>query len=1097
MNDVFDLSDWERHVKYLDNTGRQRLGDALKAAISDDAKLSIIASYFTVYAYGELKDELSKVDELRFIFDQPTFAKRMESEKEPREWEISRRSRELGLGGTGLELKLSNNLNQRALARECADWARKHATFKTARKSGMIGTSGSYHVENPNDENQAFMGSTSNAFTLEGLGYEREPGVVTGVAHFQTSAEAAGLKLMFDGIWNNQALVEDVTGAVIDQLETLYRENPPELVYFLTLYHLFRDFMEDQEDPIKAGLKFEQSVVWNKLYDFQRDAVVGAIRKLEKYKGCIIADSVGLGKTYEALAVIKYYEERNARVLVLAPKRLRENWTLYTRDNDDRNPLADDRFAYTVLNHTDLSRYRGMSGDVDLSHLRWGNYDLVVIDESHNFRNKSTDSDKKDRYTRLIEDVIKAGVRTKVLMLSATPVNNKLLDLRNQIELITEGDDTYLAETDGIPSITHVTRVAQQRFNEWSKLTDAERTTESFANMVNPDYFKLLDVLTIARSRKHIVKYYGASNGTFPTRRKPISFKEPIDAAGELPSMGVLNDTIARLTFAQYQLLEYVRTDARAKYEARYGDSWGKDFSSQVNRTKAVANLMRVNVLKRMESSVNSFRITLERILKGCEDLRQQLDNLSAGTAGASYDVSEAVEFDDDDDAEEFTAGGKVHVDLRDVDALRLADDLDFDIGKLHELLNYAERVTPERDAKLIRLRKFIEQKVREPYNPGNRKVLVFTAFADTADYLFDQLASGLKNDLGLECAELTGDRNRTWSLKLPRTSFGEILGHFSPVSKELPDEDRALGEVDVLFATDCISEGQNLQDCDCLVNYDIHWNPVRIVQRFGRIDRLGSKNTQIQLVDFWPDVDLDEYIQLEGRVKGRMALMDASATGEENVLEDKAPDQMNDLMYRKKQLEQLQTEVLDLEDISGGISITDFAFDDFRVELQRYVKDHPGLLEGTPDGIHAVTSIPDNLRNEVQPGVIFCLRQNDEEQDPKDSNPIFPYYVVYVTADGSHMSKHTQPKAALDLMRAVCLGHAEPVMKLCREFNRETKDGRDMEKYTELLNGVVSAITGVQETAGVDTLFDLGEVGSGVSLGFDDYSLVGFVVLR
>ena len=1081
-------------MEYLDNTGRQRLGDALKEAIGEDARLSIIASYFTVYAYGELKEELSRVRELRFVFDQPTFLRRMQSEKDPREWEIQRRAREIGVAGTGLELTLSNSINQRALARECAEWARERARFRTARKPGMIATSGSYVVENPHGEDESFMGSAANAFTLEGLGYERRAGVVTGVSHFQTSTEAAGLKAMFEGVWGNQQLVEDVTGAVIDQLETLYRENPPELVYFLTLYHLFRDYMADQEDPIRPGLDFEKSVVWNKLYDFQRDAVVGAIRKLEKYKGCIIADSVGLGKTFEALAVIKYYEERNARVLVLCPKRLRENWTLYTRDNDDRNPLAEDRFAYTVLNHTDLSRYRGMSGDVDLGHLRWGNYDLLVIDESHNFRNKSTDADKKDRYTRLIEDVIKSGVRTKVLMLSATPVNNRLLDLRNQIELITEGDDSYLAETDGIESITHVTRLAQQRFSEWSKLSDADRTTESFASMVNPDYFKLLDVLTIARSRKHIVKYYGASSGSFPTRRKPLSFKEPIDSEGELPSMGVLNDEIARLTFAQYQLLGYVRSDAQRKYEARYGDTWGKDFQSQVHRTTAVANLMRVNVLKRMESSVNSFRITLSRILEGCEALRRQLGDLDTG---AAYDTSEAAEFDDDDDAEEFAAGGKVHVDLRDVDTLRLADDLDYDIEKLHELLDYAKRVTPERDAKLARLRSFIEEKARNPFNPGNRKVLVFTAFADTADYLFEQLAPQLKTNLGLECAEVTGDRNRTWSLKLPRTTFEEVLGHFSPVSKELSDEDHALGEIDVLFATDCISEGQNLQDCDCLVNYDIHWNPVRIIQRFGRIDRLGSTNRQIQLVDFWPDVDLDEYIQLEGRVKGRMALMDASATGEENVLEDKAPDKMNDLMYRKKQLEQLQNEVLDLEDISGGISITDFAFDDFRVELQRYDKDHPGLLEGTPDGIHAVAPIPERLRGEVKPGVIFCLRQNDSGRDPKDSNPTFPYYVVYVTADGDHMSKHTQPKAALDLMRAACSGQAEPIAELCSQFNRETRDGTRMDDYTELLNGVVSAITGVQETAGIDALFDLGEVGSGVSLGFDDYSLVSFVVLR
>ena len=1027
-------------MKSLSNVGAERLGDALGESIDDGAKLSIISSYFTVFAYGELKGELSKVDEVRFLFSEPTFIKRMADSKEPREFEVARRAREVGVGGSGLELTLRNNLNQRALARECAEWIREKGVFKSAKTSGAIQPGGTYVVENPSGDDHAFMGAAAN-FTQEGLGYERRPGTVTCVSHFENATEAVGLKMMFESVWDNPAMVEEVTAQVAAQVETLYRENPPEFIYFLTLYHLFRDFMEDDEDNgIRPGLKFEESVVWNKLYDFQKDAVVGAIRKLEKYKGCIIADSVGLGKTYEALAVMKYYQERNDRILVLCPKRLRDNWTLWTQDNDDRNPLADDRFSYTVLNHTDLSRYHGMSGEVDLEHLRWGHFDLLVIDESHNFRNKSTDADKTDRYTRLIEDVIKSGQRTKVLMLSATPVNNHLLDLRNQIELITEGDDAYLAETDGIPSITHVTRVAQQRFNEWSKLYDSERTTESFVNTVNADYFKLLDVLTIARSRKHITKYYGAASGTFPARRPPLSFQTPIDLDGELPPIAELNDMIAQLTFAQYQVLSYVRADQRRKYEDRYGDTWGKDFESQVHRTTAVANLMRINVLKRMESSVNSFRITLRRILDGCVDLRARLD---ADASGVAYGTEGLEDGFDDDDAEEFEAGGKVHVDLRDVDALRLGQDLDFDIQVLRALLTYADAVTPERDAKLVKLRDFIAGKVSEPYNPGNRKVLVFSAFADTTAYLFEQLAPWLKRELGIECAEVAGSSNRTYSLKLPRTTFENILARFSPVSKELPESQRELGEIDVVFATDCISEGQNLQDCDCLVNYDIHWNPVRIIQRFGRIDRLGSKNSQIQLVNFWPDIALDEYIQLEGRVKGRMALLDASATGEENVLEAKGNGEMNDLKYRRRQLQQLKSEVLDLEDISGGISITDFAFDDFRVELQRYAKEHPGALENSPAGLHAVAPIPDELRSDVKPGVVFCLKQNDEGNDPRDTNPVFPYYVVYVSADGEVMTKHTQPKPALDIMRAVCSGHPEPIAKLCREFNPRPATGR------------------------------------------------------
>ena len=1081
-------------MELLNNVGGERLGDALAASLDEGAKLSIISSYFTVFAYGELKEEFACIDEVRFLFSEPTFVRRMASNKDPREFEIAKSSRERGVGGVGLELTLRNNLNQRALSRECAEWVRSKAKFRSAIRSGIIQSGGTYVVENPSGVDHGFMGSAAN-FTLEGLGYERRPDAVMPVSHFEGATEAAGLKAIFESVWNNPALVQDVTEEVAAQVGTLYRENSPEFVYFLTLYHLFRDYLADDDNDLRPGIKLEDSVIWNKLYDFQKDAVIGAIRKLEKYKGCIIADSVGLGKTYEALAVIKYYQERNDHVLVLCPKRLRDNWTLWLQQNDDRNPLDGDRFNYRVLNHTDLTRYSGKSGDIDLEHHKWWNYELIVIDESHNFRNKGTDAERRGRYARLIEDVIKRGIRTKVLMLSATPVNNRLLDLRNQIELITEGDDAYLAQTDGVESITQVTKTAQRCFGEWSQLDDDQRTTESFVNSVNADYFKLLDIFTIARSRKHIAKYYGAQSGSFPTRRAPISFTTKIDSKDALPPIGELNDMIAGLTFAQYQLLSYVRTEKRQKYEDRYSDTWGKDYGSQVNRAHAVVGLMRVNLLKRMESSVNSFCLTLRHVLDGCEDT---LRRLRAGEKGAaSYSMEGLTDGLDDDDAVEFEAGGKVRVDLRDVDAVKLVPDLEYDITVLRKLLSYAEAVTPERDEKLAKLREYIIEKAQNPFNEGNRKALVFSAFSDTTDYLFDQLAPALKEELGLECAEVAGTVNRTYSLRLRRTNFENILSHFSPISKELPEAARALGEIDVVFATDCISEGQNLQDCDCLINYDIHWNPVRIIQRFGRIDRLGSKNREIQLVDFWPDVDLDEYIQLENRVKGRMVLLDASATGEENILEAKSSSEMNDLKYRRQQLQQLMTEVLDLEDVSGGISITDLAFDDFRVELQRYVANNPGLLEAAPTGLHAVACIPEELREEVKPGVVFCLKQNDDSRDPRDNNPTFPYYVVYVASDGNAMSAHTQPKTALDIMRAVCAGHAEPMAELCRVFNRETHDGQCMDAYTDLLDKAVAAIGGIQQDKGIESLFSLGEVGSGVSVGFDDYSLVSLVVLR
>lgn len=1079
-------------MRFLSNIGEERLGDALASAIDDDAKLSIISSYFTVFAYGELKEELQKIGSLRFIFSEPTFVKKMQNAKEPMEFVLAKRERERGIGGTGLELTLRNNLNQRALARECAEWIRQKAEFRSAKHRGMVQPGGTYHVRNTLSNDQGFMGASAD-FTMEGLGYDRKPHTVMGVSHYEGATEAQGLLSMFDSVWDSPEMVEDVTEAVAEQVQTLYRENPPEYIYFLTLYHLFRDFMSDtDDDPIKPEFRLEDSVIWNKLYDFQKDAVVGAIHKLEKYKGCIIADSVGLGKTFEALAIMKYYQERNARILVLAPKRLRENWTLYAADNDERNVLADDRLNFTVLNHTDLSRYTGYSGDVNLETLRWGNYDLIVIDESHNFRNKPTDTTKRSRYDRLMEDIIKSGIRTKVLMLSATPVNNRLLDLRNQIEIITEGDDEYLAE-DGIPSINNVTRRAQQRFQEWSKLDDEERTTQSFVAAVNADYFKLLDVLTIARSRKHIDKYCTAGDTKFPERQKPVSLHPPIDSEGELPSIAELNDMIASLTFAQYQQLAYVMPMRQQKYVDMYGDTWGRDFESQINRTQAVANLMRVNLLKRLESSIDAFRITLERIYEGNLKTKRVLDR--AEVLIAEHDM-ESCMFEDEEDYSEYLASSKIKVDPADLDRIRLGQDIDYDIQVLEELLGYAREITPERDEKLKVLREMIVEKATRPFNEGKRKILVFSAFADTVNYLYDQLADPLSDELGLECAMVTGDVAKTHSLKLKRATFDSVLAHFSPVSKELPEHSRSLGEVDILFATDCISEGQNLQDCDCLVNYDIHWNPVRIIQRFGRIDRLGSTNETIQLVNFWPDLELDEYIQLEGRVKGRMALLDASATGEENVLEGKRNDEMNDLKYRRQQLMTLQEEVLNLEDMSNGISITDFAFDDFRVELQRYVQDHPGLLEDSPAGLCAMARIPEELAGEIEPGIIFCLKQNDESRDPKDTNPTFPFYIVYVTENGSVTTSHTQPKSALDIMRAACDGQTEPVLELCKRFNRKTNDGTNMSAVNELLQAAVTDITGVQEAKGIESLFSVGEVGSGAALGFDDYSIVSFVVL-
>lgn len=1089
-------------MEILDNTEGKRLVDSLRANLDDEAKLSIISAHFSLFAFGELREELERLDSVRFLFSEPTFIQDMGRVAGAPEFDIARRAqgeREKALADSSLELTLRNKLSQRALARACASWLREKVTFRSVQREHMLQLTPSYIVENSAKSPHLLTGQGAT-FTLEGLGVERRPDTLTMMTHCagdEAKAQVEFLMATFESVWADDTKTCDVTEQIAHQVEALYTENAPEFIYFLTLYHIFRRFLlENQDHNPREDTGFFESVIWGKLYDFQKDAVIGAIRKLEKYNGCIIADSVGLGKTFEALAVIKYYQQLNKNVLVLCPKRLRENWTLWTQTSDERNPLAADRFAYKVLNHTDLSRRRGKSGDIDLEHLQWGTFDLVVIDESHNFRNRSVTGASTNRYTRLMNEVIRANGRTKVLMLSATPINNRLTDLRNQIELITEGRDDYLEKTDGIVSIDAVMRLAQKRFNLWSSQAHGRHTTESFAEYVNADYFALLDALTIARSRKHVAKYYGTETGTFPTRLTPRNVQKPIDSRGELPPIGQLYDMISDLSFAQYQLLSYVREDARPAYEADYREGFGNDFGSELHRTNAVAALMRVNLLKRMESSVSAFRTTLDRVRSSCADILDRLAALDARDAVDSVAVGYGIEGLedglDDRDTEMFEVGAQIRVDLRDVDREALSVDLVRDIAILDELVGYARAVTPDRDAKLGALRTLIAEKTGAgQINSGNRKVLVFSAFADTVTYLYDQLAPDLQRSHGLTCAQVTGTRNRVTGKRRARGGFEDILGRFSPRSKETNALADREGEIDIVFATDCISEGQNLQDCDCVVNYDVHWNPVRLVQRFGRVDRLGSTNEHIQMVTFWPDVDLESYINLESRVKSRMALGDASASGEENLLTPS--EDMNDLEYRSDQLRTLRSETLDLEDIRRGMSITDFALDDFRIELERYMNANPGTLEGAPTGLHAVVSIPDDLRPHVSPGVIFCLEQRAGGSGASRANTLLS--LIYVPRDAAGARTLSNPTRSLDLLRRLCEEHHEPLDALCAQFNRATRDGENMSEYSALLTEAVAAAIRQGEEATLESLFTPGMIAQGAS-SEADFSLVSFVVL-
>ncbi len=1058
-------------MKLVQNSGTDRVIDYLRSKLTAGCQFDIVTSSFSLFAFSGMLQEMAALVTCRLLLPSTIT--------------------ELSVLGSEADRAARNRLQNRWIASRLLQWLQSKSEVKLA--PGAV-PQGAFVVRDGDAvPEQVLLGSL--AFTTDGLGLT--PGnPLNLIQASETPEEALLLSKWFDAQWLGLAENPMAKTELIGLLQSLASHKEPFLVYSLILYTIFRDRDEDldEERIVKSATGIRNTVVWKKLYRFQRDGVIGALDKLNRFGGCIIADSVGLGKTFEALAIIKYHELRNDRVLVLCPKRLRDNWTLY-KANDRRNFLAPDRFNYDVLNHTDLSRDGGFSGDIDLSHVNWGNYDLVVIDESHNFRNKAANKGKETRYDHLMRKIIKEGVKTRVLMLSATPVNNRLADLRNQIAFATEGNDSALL-AHGISSIDSTTRLAQKQFNRWLDLDDGDRLPVRLIEMLGFDYFTLLDLLTIARSRKHVEKYYGiAETGRFPDRLKPINIQADVDRAGEFRPIREINQEIRRLNLASYAPLRYVLPHKQEAYDRKYSTRvrGGEGFFRQADREESLIHLLRINMLKRMESAVSSFALTVQRQLRDVEAMLARIE--SKTTELEEIDIADV---DLDDPAfESLLVGRKVKVLLQDVDLIKWKQELIEDRNRLATLYAAAAQVDAQRDAKLAALRDVIAEKCRNPINPGNRKVIVFTAFTDTARYLYDQLAPWAKSELHLESALIAGSGSNQTTLSGLRKDQSTLLSAFAPRSKERPEELSIEGNIDLLIATDCISEGQNLQDCDWLINYDIHWNPVRIIQRFGRIDRIGSPNRCIQLVNFWPNMELEEYINLEQRVSGKMVLLDISATGEENLIEQQSGNQMNDLEYRRKQLLKLQETVIDLEDLSSGVSIADLTLTDIRLDLAQYLKANPGVLEMLPAGSFAVTT---TTEMDIAPGIIFCLRAEGDaaRRIPEAGYPLGTHYLVHVGDDGSVILPYTQAKQILDRLKRLCLGRDMADAGACARFDKATKQGEEMLAAQRLLAAAVASVAGKNQERAVASLFTPGGTHAmkGEFAGINDFEVMAYLVI-
>lgn len=1082
-----------RTPKQFNNITERVIDDLKQVLSSGNSQISIAAASFSIYAYEALKEELEKVDCVNFIFTSPTFYTD-KSEKQKREFYIPKLNRERSLFGSDFEIRLRNQLTQRAIAKECADWIRRKARFKTNITHGSMNT-----FLNIKEGEETYTYMPFNEFTTTELGLDRGNNICPMVVGMPGHSSTDMFLKNFAELWKDKEKFQNVTDNVIENIETVYKENAPAFIYFITLYNIFNEFLEDISEDVlpNEATGFKSSVIWNKLYNFQRDASLAIINKLEKYNGCILADSVGLGKTFTALSVIKYYENRNRNVLVLCPKKLNDNWQTF-RSNYKNNPVLADRLRYDILFHSDLSRDRGLSNGLDLERVNWGNYDLIVIDESHNFRNggrfdndDEEDDFKENRYARLMNKVIRSGVKTKVLMLSATPVNNRFSDLKNQLQLAYEGKAENINDLlDTGKSIDSIFRDAQTVYSKWSKLPPEMRTTEKLVDSLSYDFFQLLDAVTIARSRSHIIKYYNTNDvGKFPTRLSPVSRRPKLTDLNDAITFADIAEMLNRLNLSIYTPSLFIFESEKGNYGIDYeGEGLTVD-----GREKGIRKLMAINLLKRLESSVNSFRLTLTRIHDFIKDSITAIDKFQESSGAETIDVTDFSEdFDAEDSENDPFVGRKSKINLRDMDYVSWKRDLKADLEVLELLILMLKDITPEHDTKLQQLVADLKNKFEHPINGSNKKVLIFTAFADTANYLYEQLSGRILNDCGLHTALITGSTEGKCTLPKLKCTFNDILTYFSPMSKDRdaihPNDTR---EIDVLIATDCISEGQNLQDCDYLINYDIHWNPVRIIQRFGRIDRIGSKNDVIQLVNYWPDMELDDYIKLKGRVESRMKATVITSTGDDNLL---SANEKGDLEYRRNQLKKLQNEVVDIEDMDTGVNIMDLGLNEFRLDLLANLKEHPNM-DLTPFGMSAVVSASEL----VEPGVMYVLKNKNDGVNIDRSNLLHPFYMVYLSHAGTVICDHLSPKKLLDKMRYACKDKTEPDKTLCKQFNKETRDGKNMRHYSDLLQSAIESIITVKEESDIDSLFSVGET-SALTYnikGLDDFELICFLVIK
>ena len=798
-----------------------------------------------------------------------------------------------------------------------------------------------------------FIQGSSN-LTYAGLGYVPSSNVELNMADTGNTDAYRSLRDWFQEQWSDVAKSEmpedrekprgkqiDVKQYFIQEIEKIFRKYTPEEIYYKILFELFNaDLDLDGGIEHKQDMQLLQtSVIWKTLFNYQQKGVISLIKMLRKYNGAILADAVGLGKTFSALAVIKYFQTQNYLTVLLCPKKLEQNWTQYLRRTGSR--FEKDEFDYIVRFHTDMQGDRlDHYNDAKLNYLQTRKKILIVIDESHNLRNE-----KSGRYQELMSKLIqnKEGQENrdvKVLMLSATPINTGLNDVKGQFNLIGHGNDAaFDNEEFGVESLLNLFKDAQSKYTQWCNNPD--RTIGGFIATLPPKFFNLTDKLIVARTRKLIEKTLGEDLG-FPDKDKPVNIYQGVEHLGKLQTTEEIYQKFDELHLTAYQPSLFLeKTQAKARKGAE------KEWDDNVNRERFLVKMMGVLFMKRLESSWFSCMTTVKKVLDVHEQtLQLALDfkekggkgEVTTGTGGEGMDDEEIDELMD-----ETYSLRKGTIRLADMKNLGgFIRNLQMDVNKLKAIYANMQSFAndyetgKEKDLKLEELIRLLNEKK----NAKNKKIVIFTAFADTAQFIFEELKKR-----GFTRMASASGQNVLTTGHHSNKNFTEVLESFSPYSKLYKEKDwsylyveakldrakyyddekqrwnvgydewksliaqsdrkdiqRLLDDgIDILIATDCLSEGQNLQDADTQVNYDIHWNPVRLIQRFGRIDRIGSPNKKIHCVNFWPAKSFEEYLHLETRIQNRMSMMTlvGSETQELNFLTPKGKCVLEDALFQ------------------------------------------------------------------------------------------------------------------------------------------------------------------------------------------------------